>query len=133
MSTSCGRRSLRVVIPRPDRIRRIGSAGFGWLDARLRTHGWLKLLSPQALSTYAFLCLVADRSGTSWYRRDRIQNELGLHEDQLHTALDRLLDLELIAYRPFGRHASDGFRQVLSLPEGAAPSIEELILGSVQD
>lgn len=122
-------RSPRVVVPHPDRIRRISETCFGWLDARLRSNGWLDLLSPEAVAVYAFLCLVADRTGTSWYRKDRLGLELGLHEDALHQALARLYQLDLVAYRPFNRHASDGFHQVLSLPEGRAPEPEDLFGG----
>ena len=35
------RRSYRVVIPRPERMRRFVSTGFGWVDARLLKDGWL--------------------------------------------------------------------------------------------
>jgi len=119
----------RVVIPRPDRVRRIGRSGFGWIDARLRSHGWLELLSPEAFAVYAFLCLVADRDGVSWYRRDRICHELGLAAADLQAALGRLRKLDLAAYRPFGRHASDGFHQVLGLPADRAPAVEEVFFG----
>ena len=122
-------RASRVVVPRPDRRRRLGQAGFGWIDARLRSHGWLELLSPTAIAVYAFLCLVADRDGVSWYRRDRIRHELGLTEAELQAALGRLRELELVAYQPFGRHASDGFHQVLGLPSHPAPSLEETCFG----
>ena len=112
-------RSARVVVPRPDRVRRIGPSGFGWLDAHLRKQGWLELLTPEDLAAYSFLCLVANPQGVSWYRRDRIRQALGIGEDALRHTLKRLYALDLVAYRPFGRHASDGFHQVLSLsPEG---------------
>lgn len=117
-------RSARVVVPRPDRVRRMGPSGFGWLDARLHKQGWLGLLTPDDVATYSFLCLVANQQGISWYRRDRIQQALGIHEDALWHALKRLYALDLVAYRPFGRHASDGFHQVLSLPTEGPP--EEL-------
>ena len=40
--------------------------------------------------------------------------------------LGRLRSLGSIAYRPFSRHASDGFHQVLSLPPDGSP---EAMLG----
>jgi hypothetical protein len=126
-------RNPRVLVPRPDRVRCIARTGFGWIDARLRSQGWLELLSPSALAVYVFLCLVADRSGTSWYRRDRIGHELGIQEGELRLALDRLYQLDLVAYRPFHRHASDGFHQVLALSEGGPPVPEELIFGLEDD
>jgi hypothetical protein len=72
--------STRVVIPRPDRMRRLGSSGFGWVDARILKDGWLAALSAEAVSVYLFLCLVANPQGISWYRRDRMREALNLHE-----------------------------------------------------
>ena len=115
----CG---TRVVVPRPERARNLGDAhGFGWLDARLHRQGWLELLGADGVAVYAFLCLVADRQGVSWYRRDRIRQALAIGEDSVWLALRRLAALDLIAYRPFSRHASDGFHQVLSLPPEGPP------------
>lgn len=113
----------QVVVPRPDRVRTLTGTPFGWLAAGLAQKGWLRLLTPQALSAYAFLCLVADRQGVSWYRRERIGRELGLDDHQVHQALDRLEQLDLIAYRPFRPDAPDGFRQVLTLPPAGPPSL----------
>jgi len=79
------------------------------------------VLSTEALATYLFLCLAADRQGVSFYRRDRISRELGLSDSELFSALGRLEKLELVAYEPFGPHASDGFHQVLSLSPGGPP------------
>lgn len=110
-------RSPRVIVPRPERIRRPGPSGFGWMDARLHKQGWLERLAPEDTAVYAFLCLVANKQGVSWYRRDRIRQALGIREDSLWQSLERLYSLDLVAYRPFGEHASDGFHQVLSLPQ----------------
>lgn len=121
MSNREAPRSPRVVLPRPERVRRPGPCGFGWLDARLHRQGWLALLTPDDIAVYAFLCLVANKQGVSWYRRDRIRDALGVGEDALWLALRRLEALDLIAYRPFSRHASDGFHQVLSLPPYGPP------------
>lgn len=116
-------RTPRVIVPRPERIRRPGSAGFGWMDARLHKQGWLDRLAPEEIAVYAFLCLVADKQGVSWYRRDRIRQALGIREDTLWDSLERLYSLDLVAYRPFGEHASDGFHQVLSLPPQGPPEV----------
>ena len=121
MTSQRATRSARVVVPRTDRVRRIGPSGFGWLDARLRQQGWFGLLTPEDLATYSFLCLVANQQGVSWYRRDRIQQALSIGEDALWRALKRLCEQDLVAYQPFGRHASDGFHQVLSLPPQGPP------------
>lgn len=116
--TTC---SKTVVVPRPERVRRPGREGFGWLDARLHKQGWLAHLTPDDLAAYTFLCLVANQQGVSWYRRDRIRKALGIGENALWLALTNLDELDLVAYRPFGRHASEGFRQVLSLPSHEPP------------
>lgn len=121
MTSYNARRSPKVVVPQPERVRYPGPAGFGWLDARLHKQSWLALLTPEDIAAYTFLCLVANRQGVSWYRRDRIRQALGLSEKLLWRALRRLDALDLIAYRPFGRHASDGFHQVLSLPLDGPP------------
>ncbi len=121
MTSRNAKRSPKVVVPLPERVRRPGPAGFGWLDARLHKQKWLTLMTPDDVAAYTFLCLVANRQGVSWYRRDRIQQALAISEDSLWLALRRLYALDLVAYRPFGRYASDGFHQVLSLPPQGAP------------
>lgn len=109
------------MLPRPDRVRALRGVAFGWLDARLLRDGWLRALPLEALSTYVFLCVAADREGVSYYRRARLGEELGLDERQVVRALDELRALDLVAYAPFHAGAPDGFHQVLSLPAGAAP------------
>lgn len=112
-------RSARGVVPEPGRARTLSqAAGFGWLDARLWRDGWLEVLTAEDLAVYVFLCLVADHQGVSWYRRDRIRAALGLGEQAVWQALSRLETLGLVAYRPFHRRASEGFRQVLAVPDG---------------
>ena len=123
MSARNARRSTRAVVPRPERVRRPGPGGFGWLDARLHRQGWLALLTPDDLAVYAFLCLVANQQGVSWYRRDRIREALAMGDDALWLALRRLYALGLVAYRPFSQHASEGFHQVLSLPPQGPPEV----------
>lgn len=113
------RKAARVVVPRPECVRSLQTAaGFGWLDARLWRDGWLKVLTAEDLAVYVFLCLVADRQGVSWYRRDRIRGALGVTEQTVWQALSRLETLGLVAYRPYHQHASEGFRQVLAVPPG---------------
>jgi hypothetical protein len=112
-----------VIVPCPDRIRCIGKSGFGWLDGGLHREGWLEVLTTEEVAIYAFLCLVADRQGVSWYRRRRIGDALGIPEAEVRAALKRLCELDLLAYAPFRRGAADGFHQVLSLPAGGPPSL----------
>lgn len=112
------RKRSQPVVPIPERTRRIAGTPFGWIDARVLRDGWLGVLAPDAIAVYTFLCVVANRDGVSYYRRDRIGHELGLSEAAVAAALRRLVTLDLIAYRPFHPHAVDGFHQVLSLPGG---------------
>lgn len=121
------RRSYRVVIPRPERMRQLRSSPFGWIDARLLKDGWLATLRPEEIAVYLFLCLVANQQGVSWYRRDRIREALNLSEDETRRALARLCELDLIAYTPFSRYDSEGFRQVLSFPASKALSSNDAI------
>ena len=114
-------RQLRVIIPRPDRVRCLTGISFAWLDTRLARDHWLAAMSPQAIATYTFLCLAANQQGVSWFRRDKIRAALGLGEDELSAALALLSSLDLVAYTPFHHNASEGFHQVLSLPLGGPP------------
>lgn len=111
-----------VMTPRPEQVRSLTGTPFCWLDTRVLRGGWLRAMTPQATAAYTFLCLAADRCGVSYYRRDRIGREVGLSEDELHQALRLLEELGLVAFRPFGPRAVEGFRQVLALPAGPAPS-----------
>jgi hypothetical protein len=118
------KRVTRPVVVRPERVRQINGRGFGWLDSRLVRDGWLDILAPMELAVYAFLCLVSDRQGVSWYRRGYIAAKLAIAEDELHFVLRRLSELDLVAYQPFYPGAAEGFHQVLSVPPGGpAPMI----------
>jgi len=120
-------RSYRVVIPRPERMRQLRSSAFGWIDARLLKEGWLSFMEAEEIAVYLFLCLAANQQGVSWYRRDRIRQALNLSEDAVRRALSRLVERDLVAYAPFRRFDSEGFRQVLSLPSSGPSSSEETI------
>ena len=122
------RRSLHVVVPRPDRVRTLDQTGFGWLDARLQHDGWLCVMTPHELAVYAFLCLAADRQGVSFYRRDRIADKLGLGDSEVFEALARLRELDLVAHQPFRHGAADGFHQVLSLPMDGPPPAATIVI-----
>jgi hypothetical protein len=115
-----------VIVPRPERLRTLEGTSFAWLATAILRDGWLRVLPPQATAVYAFLCLAADRQGVSYYRRGRIGHELGLDDGEIHRALTRLQQLDLVAYRPFGPHAVDGFRQVLAVPRGGPPPLLSL-------
>ncbi|MGE0712321.1 MAG: hypothetical protein AB7N76_32830 [Planctomycetota bacterium] len=107
-------------------MRTLAGRRFGWLDAALVSEGVLRELAPEDLAVYAFLCLVGDRQGVSFYSLARLGLELGLDEQRAHRALARLRALDLVAFAPFFAHSPDGFHQVLAFPRGldleASPS-----------
>lgn len=107
------------LVPEPGRIRRI-ERSFAWLDHRLLRDGHLERMSVVDLAVYVFLILVADRTGTSWYRKDVVCRKLGIDWDDFEHAKARLLERGLIAFRPFRQGEVDGFYQVLPLPVGGA-------------
>ncbi|MFZ5481914.1 MAG: hypothetical protein ACOZNI_34460 [Myxococcota bacterium] len=117
----------RAAPPRPELVRR-PTGPFGWLDARLVRDGWLGRAGPEATAALAFLALVADRQGSSFYGRDRMALVLGLSREALDRALARLLALGLIAHRPWRTGTPDGVWQVLPV----APAREEPRGGEAQ-
>ena len=93
---------------RPDRIRTIEKP-FGWIPFRMITDGTFADLSDRAKLLYFFLCLAADRQGTSFYGDARLQSYFELAPADVHLAREELIRKNLIAY--------DGrLYQVLSLP-----------------
>ena len=51
---------------------------FGWIDARVLHEEWLGLLGPERIATLTFLALAADRSGSSFYRRETMALALSM-------------------------------------------------------
>jgi hypothetical protein len=112
----------------PQRLRRTPRS-FAWIDHRLRSEGWLEQLRPEDLGLYLFLALAADANGLSCWRLDRIQCALPCFERHaLWDARKRLVELDLIDYRPWRSDAPDGCYQVLSVErpqERFAPELKE--------
>lgn len=106
----------RRVVPRPELVRRINGT-FGWIDHRLLRSGHIERLTLEDLGVYVFLVLVADRDGVSWYRIEKIGRPLGLTEDRVVLARDRLVERALIAFEPFRAGDVNGYYQVLPVPE----------------
>ena len=113
------RRKLPVLAP--ERLRR-PPRSFAWIDHRLRSSGLLPLLEPTEIGLYLFLVLAGDRDGLSCWRLDRIQGEMPCFgRSALWQARDRLLALDLIAFKPWRKTDPDGAYQVLSLQRTGAP------------
>ena len=108
--------------PRPERVRATPRS-FGWIDHRLLRDAHLSWLSPAESALYLFLALAADHRGVSWYRLERISEELGYMDwGDLARARRRLVEFGLIAYHE--RSAPNGVYQVLPL-DGLASRREQ--------
>jgi hypothetical protein len=105
----------RKRLPRPDAPRAIPRS-FGWIDAELLRQGWFVYLTAEEVTLYVFLCLVADRDGVSFYRVDTIERKLGMRDDAIMKARERLVEMTLVAFEPYGAGQRDGFWQVLPVP-----------------
>ncbi len=108
------KRKLPVLVSH--RVRRVPES-FAWIDHRLRADQWLQRFEPADLALYLFLVLAADRDGLSCWRLDRIERTVPCFDRHaLWDARDRLMQYDLIAYRPWHPNNVDGSYQVLSLP-----------------
>jgi hypothetical protein len=105
------------VVPEPRLIRRI-EGSFAWIDHRLIREGHLERMTVTDLAVYVFLVLVADRTGTSFYRKDVTCRKLGIDWGAFEESKARLLEKGLIAFRPFRMGDVDGFYQILPIPQG---------------
>lgn len=94
---------------RPERLRYI-PASFSWVDHRLVRHQLLRLAEPEAWALYLFLVTVADSQGLSFYSEASIARHLQLEPRRVAAARQRLIELDLLAYRK-------PLYQVLALPE----------------
>jgi len=79
------------------------------------------MLEPPEIGLYLFLVLAADKDGLSCWRLDRIERELPcFNRSALWKARDRLLELDLVAFRPWRESDPDGVYQVLSVQRTGA-------------
>jgi len=101
--------------PCPEQIRK-PAGSFGWLDARLLHEHWLEQLGSERIAVLTLLALAADRTGSSFYRRDSMALALSMPRADLDEALERLLELDLVAHRPWSPGHLDGVWQLLMLP-----------------
>ena len=86
----------RVLIP--ERIRTVPQQ-FGWIDRRVLHRDYLGRCDAQALALYAFLTLVADRDGVSFYADGTIERWLSLPLGAVALARAMLVRAGLIAYQ----------------------------------
>ncbi len=105
----------RPAPPRPG-LRRRPPPSFGWLDARLLHEQWLGRLGAEAIAVLTLLAIAADEFGASFYSRHRMAWAIGLDLRELDRCLQRLLELELVAHRPWSAGHPDGVWQLLPLP-----------------
>lgn len=95
---------------------------YGIIDQRIVSEGYLKSLSAEAVSLYVFLCVVADRTGRSWYSDGRLITSI--RTASLANARQALVAAKLITWDP-------PVYTVLEVPEPvtvvkpAEPAIEE--------
>ena len=116
--------------PKPDLIRR-PAGRFGWLDDRLLREDWLSRLGPEGTSVLVLLALAADRHGASFYGRERMAQRLGMRRNDVDQALRRLLELRLVAHRPWRHGHTDGIWQLLPLPAPQPRGGQAVSLGDI--
>lgn len=104
--------------PRPE-LQRSPRGSFGWLEDRLLRELWLARLEPDATAVLLLLALAADRRGASFFSRTRMALSLGIDVSRVDAGLRRLLELEMVALRPWRTGSRDGVWQLLPLPEPA--------------
>jgi len=101
--------------PRPN-LRRSPPRSFGWLDARLLQEKWLPRLGPEAVAVMTHLALAADDFGASFYPRAKMAWNVGIDLRELDRCLERLLELGLLAHRPWSPGHPEGVWQLLPIP-----------------
>lgn len=110
----------------PQRIRKVPRS-FAWIDHRLRSEGFLQRLRPEDIGLYLFLAIAADRNGLSCWRLDRIGRAMPCFDRHaLWDARRRLVELDLLSYRPWRRDDPDGCYQLLSIQRPEDPFSPEL-------
>lgn len=92
-----------------DRVRRLPSRGWSWIDRRFLRE-YADSLERDSILLYFFLAAVADKHGLSYYGDAAISSRLRLDKAAVARCRDELVDRDLAAYKA-------PLYQVLSLPE----------------
>jgi len=92
----------------------------------------LRELGPDAVTVLVFLSLAADRCGAAFFGRMRMVANTGVDLESLDKALDRLLELELVAFRPWRPGGRDGVWQLLQVPRRAHTPRSNAVLSAAQ-
>lgn len=106
--------------PHPQLVRK-PTQRFGWLDATLLQHGWFARIGSEGIAVMTLLAIVADRHGASFYNRDKMAQALGMSSQEVDHALERLLELKLLAYRPWRKGCANGIWQLMPVPAKESP------------
>ena len=92
----------------PERLRQVPEQ-FSWVDQALVQRHFIDRCDARSAALYLFLVTVSDAQGLSYYGASTLARRLRLSEEDLGSAHQQLIDLELIAYRA-------PLYQVLALP-----------------
>ncbi|MFO1077952.1 MAG: hypothetical protein U1E73_09545 [Planctomycetota bacterium] len=103
-------------IPPQPHLERRPTGAFGWLPAELLHERWLAEVGPHAAALLVLLAIAADHRGASYFGRNRMAEALGMSRHEVDVALQRLLDADLVALRPWRNGCCDGVWQILPVP-----------------
>ena len=95
----------------PDRVRRLPTNDWSWIDRRFQRE-FASKLSGDSVFLYFLLTAVGDKNGLSYYSDNALALRLRTTERVIAKARDELIDFDLIAYRA-------PITQVLSFPKPA--------------
>ena len=108
--------ALKPTPPFPD-LTRTPEGRFGWLDDRLYHEGWLRKIGSDGSAVLVVLALLADKRGASFCGRETMARTLGIARHDLDQALGRLIQLKLVAHKPWRPKHPDGVWQLLPIPK----------------
>lgn len=107
----------------PDRVRRLPTNDWSWIDRRFQRE-YASKLSGDAVFLYFLLTAVGDKNGLSYYGDNALALRLRTTERVIVKARDELIDFDLIAFRA-------PITQVLSFPKPATERSRQVQLRSL--